>query len=1240
MASRLRRMLLINTRTSGTQSSTAINEIDPTDGAAITGDNAVGKTTTMEIIPLFFGTSPSMISETAGGREPMLRFLLPSPDSAIVFEYQRGSDLERDMRCVVLRRQGASDAPEFRLLHGAFNKAFFVRDTDQGQVCNTDEEMVDAMIALGARPSLKLAINDYKHVILGTNSSSQQAGKLRQMASEHSLAQRALPHLDRLIASVVKKQVNFNDFVRVAVTIVQDKLGTPGKAQDRSRFTLKQSRSQIEQWLASRDACERALGLEPEVDHLRQSIATHDRHSDQLRHEKAVVPPMLAHAHTRLKQSNEALTRLQDRRKIQLDRENQQKSTLESDRKEADSALIRIEQEVEAEVALRDSLHLNEVQLWAADLESLPRLGELVKSTKVLIDLATGKATNIEQRFDQLAQALKREHDSRLQSLWQQETALQTQYGLEITQITEAASQQRQALAPTQEEERKDLGRRREELRGRIATAAAHVTNATASAVTQEALETARAALEEHDGRLDEIRQISENASEEARTAQTAFCQAERDDQSAKDALAAANSRLQQARELLAPADGTLLSVLRAHPDQDWKAHLARVISPSLLQRTDLQASPVDLEDQMPTLYGWHIQTAAIDIPAWADDEQLRARIELEGRSVELAQDAARQAQDALATASQQRHSNEQTATQANTALHLAIGTKTRLKNELDLAQTRQREEIRQAAELARKQVWALEEQMREMNKESASLQGRHTKQNSQIDKQAEEQQKQAQDRRDEALLNIESQRTTAATDIQSRHKQIDDQRQQQLSEAGVDTEHLNTLEKQVEETAKTMAEIEGRSPTVIRWRAWIANGGHAKLPDLQRRKELAKERFDSADKALTDHIADMEHSATAHTRDLDSANDTVSRTQDDVDLLTKLLHRLSLAEHIGSGLPSNRSATDLQASILRLEGDIETAAREIRTRFITLRDLMCESPGPVRDLVEQSLKEANSDGSAADATIAQARRLSTVHREMRRRIVPSINNSANTILESVRQFRVQIQAFETEMKRFNNALQKGLSGVHGFQRLSTVEMHMVTDFSSLGFMKGLDAVDAAAREHIARGSVFSNKTDLPDAQVSAALRQLASLLGPDSALDVNLEHHTVLRGSAHMDGKDRFFQNQNDLKHISSTGLSAILLISLLSGMLNMIRGDAPVYMPWVTDEVGMFDVKNFAALISMLKENRIDPVTASPQLSPVQYRHFGRTYTFQGQGRIARWTSESPRLSHRQKTAQGSTT
>ena len=115
MGSRLRRLLLVNIRSSGTMTSGAINEIDPRDGAAITGDNGAGKTTTLRILPIFFGTPPSQIEQAGGNREPMLRFVLPQAACAVVFEYQRG-DEEADVRCFVVRRQHGNDAPEYRLI--------------------------------------------------------------------------------------------------------------------------------------------------------------------------------------------------------------------------------------------------------------------------------------------------------------------------------------------------------------------------------------------------------------------------------------------------------------------------------------------------------------------------------------------------------------------------------------------------------------------------------------------------------------------------------------------------------------------------------------------------------------------------------------------------------------------------------------------------------------------------------------------------------------------------------------------------------------------------------------------------------------------------------------------------------------------------------------------------------------------------------------------------------------------
>jgi hypothetical protein len=66
------------------------------------------------------------------------------------------------------------------------------------------------------------------------------------------------------------------------------------------------------------------------------------------------------------------------------------------------------------------------------------------------------------------------------------------------------------------------------------------------------------------------------------------------------------------------------------------------------------------------------------------------------------------------------------------------------------------------------------------------------------------------------------------------------------------------------------------------------------------------------------------------------------------------------------------------------------------------------------------------------------------------------------------------------------------------------------------------------------------------------------------------------------------------------------------------MIRGSADVYIPWISDEVGKFDPGNFKGLMDTLRENRIDPVTASPKLTPAEFRHFERRYLFRDRGAI----------------------
>lgn len=191
----------------------------------------------------------------------------------------------------------------------------------------------------------------------------------------YSFAQKSLPNLDKLVAAVVKEKVDFREFVNVAVTMVQDALG--GSAvlgSDRNKFSLRQSRDQINRWLINRDACEAAFKNEDKVKALRRQLTEFHAQEAVLREMRADV--MAVHAarvseQERIKHQTDEL--LSARQRTESD-EAQQREQFERNDKAAGESAAKAQADFDLDLAHYQQFRKEDAEAWAPRLDKIDGL--------------------------------------------------------------------------------------------------------------------------------------------------------------------------------------------------------------------------------------------------------------------------------------------------------------------------------------------------------------------------------------------------------------------------------------------------------------------------------------------------------------------------------------------------------------------------------------------------------------------------------------------------------------------------------------------------------------------------------------------------------------------------------------------------------------------------------------------------------------------------------------------------
>ncbi len=1199
----LRQMVLINAGTNKNVPSARITAIDPRGGAAVLGANGVGKTTTLRLLPLFFGYLPSKLATGASGPSGTIRFLLPNDTSAIAYEYQRGDG--GDLRLAVLRRRTDDEnAPVYRIYRSGFDERLFVKDG----LFLTDAESQDQANELGIESTKMLSSPEYRSVIL-RSSNPLKDKRLRDYRVEHSFGPNSLDLLDRLMGAMLMDKVDLNDIVQVAISRVQTNMGQ----SEHGKIPFKQKTSQIEDWVSLRRACEEAIQLAPKVAEQRDAIEKYAKLESTLRGLYWNVSNLRDLKQSAKKEAAESLTLLNTGRAAEIELETTDRNALEalvSERNGEALAAATLSSELGAKW---ERFVEQDAAVWQTKILNEPALLEKKERLGTRIGLTTAAMTEVVKGFDELKNTATKATAEIVKGFEAKKTGPREEYDASVEKINSqevvSSNEARNWFEKKASDLSQTITQKSIELGGWQATA----NRPQADKRFVDALRSANEALLSHGRSLNSAQQNLAVKTAAQVTAIAAFQHQEEVVRQMRSKLSIAETEFDNVQALASPAEGTLLRALRNHPNDHWKSNLAKTLNEELLKRSDLAPEFIELESS--TLYGWGLHLDQVSTPAWADDEASRAAIQVALDKVSTAKAHLQSALSALETSSEAVKTAVADLNHAKGELAICEGQADTLDITKEQAEQELSNATRDAGTRAAEKVEELNAELAALNRDLAGVESDKSARLASIQREYNDLRNAALVARNSALKQIDQAIEKAERELQSELTSLDEQVEKRLADSGVDVEGLSGLQKELEDVKDELRQIESHKPLVEAWEEFQAKGG---IASVSAARDVAKQAGDRAE---------------ASRRDLNAFDDKVRNRNrqfnTDVEALERRISELEIEanslDHLLSsfdGRPAYvQPTTTLKDKADVLRGQVEEARSDIdlvmvgiRTRHNHISGKLLSGHKQLGKFVENWLSQ---DTARMGSDIGQAIALCQCHGQIGAEVIRPNNLELKTIFANIDALHNTLLNFKTEVGRVNRQIQDGLSGVTCFERISDLKLRIETTFEDLGFYTKLKKMAELIKNYQSSPAYIDDR-ELAPREIASALGDFSSVLGRDGSLEINLGAYITVGGSVVDNGTLREFKRQSELEAISSNGLTSLVMITLMIALVNTMRGSDPVYVPWLTDEIGDFDKGNLKALLQMLKDNRIDFVTASPSLDLMQRGYFARRYLFEDRGRV----------------------
>tara|TARA_R110001592_G_scaffold302869_1_gene574853 strand:- start:2878 stop:6555 length:3678 start_codon:yes stop_codon:yes gene_type:complete len=1184
----INRIILIDSFMKGT-----INEAKLNGHTSISGRNGAGKTSILQLSPIFYGELPSRICKQNGsGKVSFSDFYLPRNASYLVFEYFSRGNAKLSVFCPMVNGQ-----PGFRqiLIDSAYDPRFFIHEDNVTPVPSVD--LLSRLRALDI-PFIQISsLSEYKAILMDGEGKS---------ASQYTIApgRAKLSKLVPLFTGMFKRAASFSDLAEIIEHWAFDELEDDAKNNLRN-LTINKKDFSI--WLddyAAYHLLDDKKHLAEEAEERLNSFNELDRTLRNILWSSKILHKKKLAEKDKATEDKTALQKEEER----ADKESADKlssiqseiDSLETEKNKNSNSIERIRSakaSYEEKITPEAQVELANINLLSADIDLRRKdLAEL-KSEGSDIRAPIEQNKNEERaRTADLIQSLQEEKDFANERLNEQLSVEQDSHKEKISSIE-----------VKYEDTRKTLDQKIKGLSEQIGEIAGLLKNPPVDAALINSISAQETKITQLGKEKEQVFMSLNKLQEHKSKVEIQYSELDKKLGRLKIQFDEEDLQLMELIDIRDCKNDSFLSFLKTNSPH-WEQTFGKALRTEVLHAKKLNPEISGVSES--SIFGIDIDVSAL--PKASLDYSGE---DLDNRITELKGDTENTEREVNKISSELEK-----ALKAKGEYDTEIGKlKDKLKEDtqlldeanrmLNALRAQKETEVENATlMLTEKRSRLLEEQSEfELNQQLAKEEynDQRTKSQSEFDAKVLLLQKNCKEQVSRFVSLIADEKVNLDQKIAEYNELID----QKLREKKIDVDTINTKESDLIKLEKKLKTLQGLLVIFEEYNKFMAND-FIKLPDLENQ---AKQISEQINQAITKRDALRVESKKRH-KDYEFELRQLDRAITDCGLAARNLDDLIIKRSDNTNIfPAQGDDNWLQLSAEKLISNFtenlehkNKSERELILLKRNCEQLFDRYPNTMALDYWQSLKTQNASAVYDDPKPALYHFVGYYKTGAHDNIANNLKNKLS-MLNKVDIYHNHLDMFEKRIKDFSRNLEAHIDKDLNFSALTEISPNISFSLDNLDHWEDIKALSNEFRNWKLEGA-----NSLPSGSFIDAIKSFRDAFKDDSTRlgRARLASEIQFKFEIVENGKRKTIRSENDFDGISSNALSYIVLIVVCLGFIKMQRQKQDIHFAWALDELGNFDSQNIQALLKTLKESNISLITACPDLKSTDFELFTNRY------------------------------